>query len=73
MDGANIRSLRKQMGLTQEEFAHEVGVTFATVNRWENGKSEPSRLALKMLMSLNHRSGAAARNSRSKTGRRSAR
>ena len=49
MDGAEIRTLRKQLGLTQEEFAHEIGVTFATVNRWENKKSEPSRLALKML------------------------
>jgi len=54
MDGADIRTLRKQLGLTQEEFAHQIGVTFATVNRWENGKSEPSRLAIKMLMALNH-------------------
>lgn len=52
MDGVEIRALRKQMGLTQEEFAHQIGVTFATVNRWENGKSEPSRLAIRILAAI---------------------
>jgi DNA-binding transcriptional regulator YiaG len=49
MDGRDVKVLRKQLGLTQEEFAHEIGVTFATVNRWENHKSKPSRLALRVL------------------------
>jgi len=44
-----IRALRLSMGLTQEDFAHVVGVTFASVNRWENGKATPSRLAVKIL------------------------
>ena len=55
MDGVEIRRLRKQLALTQEEFAHEIGVTFATVNRWENKKSAPSRLALKILAALNEK------------------
>ena len=63
MDGAEIRKLRKQLSLTQEEFAHEIGVTFATVNRWENGKSEPSRLALRVLTALNAKIAAAGRKS----------
>ena len=33
--------------LTQEELAHKLGVSFATVNRWENGSYNPSRLAKK--------------------------
>lgn len=45
MKGTQIRSLRQRLGLTQEEFAHRLGVTLCTVNRWENNKSEPSRLA----------------------------
>jgi DNA-binding transcriptional regulator YiaG len=61
MNGSEIRSLRKQLGFTQEEFAHEIGVTFATVNRWENGKSRPSRLALKMLATLNDGTESTAR------------
>lgn len=33
-----IRDLRDKRGLTQEEFAAKVGITFSTVNRWENGR-----------------------------------
>ena len=36
MSGDEIRTLRKRLGLTQEEFAHAVAVTFSTVNRWES-------------------------------------
>ncbi|MBW2062778.1 MAG: helix-turn-helix transcriptional regulator, partial [Deltaproteobacteria bacterium] len=27
------------------ELAHELGVSFATINRWENGKTTPFKLA----------------------------
>lgn len=40
-----IRKLRRQVSLTQEEFAHELGITVATVNRWENLHARPSKLA----------------------------
>ncbi len=69
MDGADIRKLRKQLALTQEEFAHEIGVTFATVNRWENRKSKPSRLALKILSVLKEKLDAAS-SSRKKSRKR---
>jgi putative transcriptional regulator len=49
MNGEKIKELRKSLRLTQEEFAHRLGVTLCTVNRWENNKSEPSRLALRQL------------------------
>lgn len=41
-----IRKLRATLGLTQEQFAAKVGVTFSTVNRWENEKGRPSPLAM---------------------------
>ena len=41
-----IRELRAKLGLTQEQFAAKVGVTFSTVNRWESGRSTPSPLAM---------------------------
>ena len=47
-----IRELRISLNMTQENFAHEIGVTFATVNRWENGKSQPNRIALRLLAGL---------------------
>jgi ribosome-binding protein aMBF1 (putative translation factor) len=31
--------------MSQDQLAHETGVRFATVNRWENGKTIPSKLA----------------------------
>ena len=52
MEADNIRTLRQTMGLTQEEFAHRLGITVATVNRWENGHNSPTRLARKALYDL---------------------
>jgi len=42
---AMVKEVRKQLGLSQEELAHELGVSFSTINRWENGKTVPSKLA----------------------------
>jgi putative transcriptional regulator len=44
-----VRELRFRLGLTQEQFAAELGVTFASINRWENRKVQPSPMALKLL------------------------
>lgn len=44
-----IRELRQQLNLSQKHFAAKVGVSFKTVNRWENGHTEPSRIALKLI------------------------
>ena len=40
-----LKKLRQQQGWSQEDLARTLGVSFATVNRWENGKTKPSRLA----------------------------
>ena len=40
-----VKEVRKQLALSQEDLARELGVSYATVNRWENGQSRPSRLA----------------------------
>lgn len=40
-----VKKVRRQLGLSQEELAHALGVSFATVNRWENGKTKPSKMA----------------------------
>lgn len=47
-----VRQLRTRLGLTQEKFAARLGVTFPTINRWENGRAKPSPLALKQLEDL---------------------
>jgi putative transcriptional regulator len=47
--GRIIRDLRLLAGLTQEQFAATLGVTFSTINRWENGHSKPSPLAMEKI------------------------
>ena len=52
MDPKRIQEIRQRLKVTQEDFAHMVGVTFSTVNRWENGKSKPNRIAQRILAGL---------------------
>ncbi len=40
-----VKEVRRQLEISQEELAHELGVSFATINRWENGKTSPFKLA----------------------------
>ena len=47
-----VLELRELTGLTQEKFAARLGVTFPTINRWENDRAKPSPLALEKLESL---------------------
>jgi transcriptional regulator with XRE-family HTH domain len=47
-----VRELRKRTGLTQEKFAAKLGVTFPTINRWENGRAKPSPLAMQRIEDL---------------------
>lgn len=37
-----IVSLRNKLILSQEDFARLLGVSFASVNRWERGHHEPT-------------------------------
>ena len=43
-----VKYVREKLKLSQEELAHELGVSFATINRWKNGSYNPSRLAKKV-------------------------
>ena len=49
---AMIRELRQRFGLTQEQFAQKVGVTYSTVNHWENGKRKPQPYLIQRLVEL---------------------
>jgi putative transcriptional regulator len=37
-----VKEIRKKLIITQEELAVILGVSFASINRWENGKHEPT-------------------------------
>ena len=42
-----IKDVRKQLKMSQQQLANALNVSFSTINRWENGKAEPSNLAQK--------------------------
>lgn len=44
-----VKEIRSMLNMSQEQLARELQVSFATVNRWENGKNNPSRMAKKAL------------------------
>lgn len=47
--GNKIKEIRLHNFLSQEEFALKLGVSFATVNRWETGKTKPNIKAMKKI------------------------
>jgi ribosome-binding protein aMBF1 (putative translation factor) len=47
-----VRELRADLGLTQEQFAVKIGVTVATVNRWENDRAKPYPFLMRQLEKL---------------------
>ncbi|MEH2246511.1 helix-turn-helix domain-containing protein [Nostoc sp.] len=52
-----IRELRQQLDLSQEKFAAKLGVSLRTVNRWENGSTVPSQMALKLIEEMLQKMG----------------
>jgi predicted ATPase/DNA-binding CsgD family transcriptional regulator/DNA-binding XRE family transcriptional regulator/Tfp pilus assembly protein PilF len=49
---ARLRSLRGELGLSQEQLARRLGVSFATVNRWESGRTSLSARARAAIAAL---------------------
>lgn len=47
-----LKNIRTHMNMSQTEFAEKLGVSFATVNRWENGRAVPNKLAQLNVYSL---------------------
>jgi transcriptional regulator with XRE-family HTH domain len=47
-----VKDIRERLRLTQEQFAQKVGVTYSTVNHWENGKRMPQPFLVRRLLEL---------------------
>ncbi len=47
-----VREARGRLDLTQAELAKRLGVSYATVNRWENRQTKPNRLAWQRFVEL---------------------
>ena len=39
-----VKIVREKTGMSQEDLARALNVSFATINRWENGKTHPNKL-----------------------------
>ena len=50
-----IKNCRDAKGMTQAQFAELIGVSYATVNRWENGHSRPNKLAWRRVVEFEKR------------------
>jgi len=80
---ATLRAIRATLDLTQEQLAERLGVSFATVNRWEGGTNMPQKAARATIAALATEAGvdmgeagtgsaeAAAKVTRRRTGSRS--
>ena len=44
-----IKNIRNFVNMNQEQFAESLGTTVLSINRWENGKTEPNKMAQKQL------------------------
>lgn len=53
-----IKIIRKQLNITQEQLARELGISFSTISRWENGHTIPSKLAKTCLLEFCKNSNA---------------
>ena len=52
MESINIKSIRMQLGVSQEKLSSLIGVTAGTINRWESGTHLPSALSLNKIQKL---------------------
>ena len=52
-----VKQARKDMGLSQEELAQALNISYVTINRWENGKSEPNRMAKSVFFAFCEKKG----------------
>ncbi len=77
---ATLRAIRAALNLTQDQLAERLGVSFASVNRWEGGGNKPQRAAQDAILALAREAGiedtdsplpaeAAAQVTRRRTGR----
>ncbi len=52
-----LRAIRGKLNLTQEQLAERLGVSFATVNRWEGGSAQPQKAAREAILALAKEAG----------------
>ncbi len=54
-ESVDVRAIRKNLGLTQQEFARNYGFTLGAVRDWEQGRRRPEASARVLLKIIEHR------------------
>ena len=57
---AVLRTIRARLDLTQEQLAERLGVSFASINRWEGGAIKPQKAAQEAIVALAVKAGVDA-------------
>jgi DNA-binding XRE family transcriptional regulator len=52
LDSGRLTAIRRKLGLTQEQMARLLGVSFVSVNRWEGGHSSPTGPTLDLYLAI---------------------
>ena len=47
-----VKELRDKLIMTQQEFAQFLGVSFASINRWETGANKPTTIIKRKIVEL---------------------
>ena len=56
-----VKMVREKTGLSQEDLARALNVSFATINRWENGKTHPHKLTKSVFLTFCETKGISAK------------
>jgi DNA-binding transcriptional regulator YiaG len=56
-ESIDIKVIRVELGLTQEDLARRLGLALSTVSKWEQGVTSPSRLAREKLEKMLKKGG----------------
>jgi len=52
-----VKIVREKTDMSQEDLARALNVSFATINRWENGKTHPNKLTQAVFFDFCRRQG----------------
>ena len=52
-----LKNIRAELNITQTDLAEAVHVSFSTVNRWENKKVNPNRMARVLILDFCEKQG----------------
>lgn len=49
---ATVKMARNKLKMSQEGLARALNVSYATINRWENGRTHPNKMAKQVFLSF---------------------